>query len=123
MIELTFTQCKQISAQHDLRYILGSMNSQPTWITQELDIADIQAVIQGGCASGAYMPAVLYYNALQTMTEHGDDVLDYLAEHYGVIPGPIEGESYSGMAVFYLSCAVEAWCDQFIQALNDVNWD
>lgn len=36
----------------------------PRWIDQDISPNDIAAICQGGCASGAYMPAVTYYQAL-----------------------------------------------------------
>jgi len=86
------------------------MNNQPEWITQDLTPYDIAAINQGGCASGAYMPAVTYYDASQTMAEHGDDVLDYIDECMGEDVSPPPGTSWSGIAVYYLSLAVELWC-------------
>ena len=85
---------------------------QPAWITQELSPADLAAINQGGCASGAYMPAVTYHHAIETMAKHGDDVLDFIEGNYGEIPQPKTGESWSGMAVYYLSIAVELFCAQ-----------
>jgi len=81
----------------------------PEWISQDISPNDIAAILQGGCASGAYMPAVTYFDANQTMYQHGDDVLEYLQENYGELPKPSDIESWSGMAVHYLSCAVELW--------------
>lgn len=87
--------------------------TQPDWIDYELDQYDIESINQDGCASGAYMPAVTYYQAKLTMGEYGDDVLEYIEERYGELPQPSEGESWSGLVVFYLSIAVELWCFQF----------
>lgn len=81
----------------------------PEWIEQDITAADVEAINQGGCASGAYMPAVTYYKAAQTMAEHGDAVLDYIESNYGDLPQPPRGESWSGMACFFLSYAVELW--------------
>ena len=81
----------------------------PKWIDQDLSPNDIAAINQGGCESGAYMPAVTYYTASQTMAEHGDDVLDYLDDHDNKRDLP-HGISWVGMAVFYLSDAVELFC-------------
>ena len=83
------------------------MYQQPAWITQALSPYDLAAINQGGCASGAYMPAVTYHLASKTMGEHGDDVLQYIEEQFGELPKPADDESWSGIAVFYLSCAVE----------------
>jgi len=84
--------------------------NQPHWITQALSPYDIAAVNQGGCASGAYMPAVTYHQAADVMNEHGNDVLDFILEAYGELPKVADDESWSGMAVFYLSTAVELFC-------------
>ncbi len=122
-MEITFTQCKQINDLHGSawRDTIAAMSNQPDWITQELDIADIQAIQQGGCNSGAYMPAVTYWQAKETMNEWGDDVLQFIEDQYGELPQPEHGESWSGLATFYLSIAVELWAGQF--DLDHVNWD
>jgi len=93
----------------------------PEWIDGGLEYYDIQAIQQGGCASGSYMPAVEYYGAAQTMAEHGDKVLEYIEEQTGEIPAPKSGESWSGIAVFYLSYAVELWANSF--DLDEVETD
>ena len=122
-IEATYTQCKQLAANGDLRDTIEALDDQPQWITcnQALDIADIHAIQQGGCASGAYMPAVTYHTASQTMAAHGDDVLDYISDQLGELPKPSSDESWAGMAVFFLSYAVELWAGQF--DLDGVDWD
>ena len=83
----------------------------PAWVCQFQDptVSDIMAIQQGGCASGAWMPAVTYYNASITMGHHGDEVLDYLNDMLGELPHPDNMESWSGLACHYLSLAVEAW--------------
>jgi hypothetical protein len=81
----------------------------PAWIDQDIDTNQIAAILQGGCASGAYMPAVTYHKALATMTDHGDEVLELIDFHYGEIPQPQDGTSWAGIAVHYLSIAVELW--------------
>jgi len=128
-INLTFTQCKQIRdldptvTLGDWRHNISDMDNQPDWITcnQSLDIADIQSIQQGGCASGAYMPAVTYYTASQTMAKHGDDILNYIEENLGELPTIPASESWSGIAVFFYSYAVELWASQF--DLDGVDWD
>ena len=99
----------------------------PSWIEQDITCYDLAAIIQGGCASGAYMPAVTYHQALATMQEHGDDVLEYIEDAMGELPKPNDGESWAGMACFYLSVAVELWAhgieDDVIGALEDADDD
>ncbi len=83
----------------------------PRWIEKDISPYDVAAIVQGGCASGAYMPAVTYHAAVATMSEHGDDVFDYLSEVEGSIPQPGDdvAQSWGGLACFFLSCAVELW--------------
>jgi len=94
----------------------------PAWIDQDIDVATVRNIIQGGCASGAYMPAVTYFTACQTMNEHGDEVLESL-------DGSIElgaeflGQSWSGMAVYLLSCAVELWASYIENQLEEIEND
>ena len=81
----------------------------PAWIDRDISLDDIRNILQGGCASGAYMPAVTYYQALKTMGAYGDDVLQYIDDAIGELPDA-SGESWAGMACKYLSAAVELWC-------------
>lgn len=110
---LTFSQCKQVAEITNLRDVCERMADVPEWIDCDIELADVFAVNQGGCTSGAYMPAVTYHLASQTMAKFGDDVLEYIENNYGEIPAPNDGESWSGLACFYLSIAVELWCAQF----------
>lgn len=86
----------------------------PAWIEQDISPNDIAAIVQGGCASGAYMPAVTYYKAAMTMGQHGDStdgVLAFIEDQTGEIPQPPKDQSWNGLACFYLSYAVELWAD------------
>lgn len=94
----------------------------PSWIDADITAGDVAAIMQGGCASGAYMPAVTYSDAVATMAEHGDEILEFIESAYGDLAAPPKGASWSGMAVHYLSCAVELWAadvaDQLLAALE-----
>ena len=79
----------------------------PAWIDQDISVYDIESIIQGGCASGAYMPAVTYYDARETMNKHGDDILQYIEDNLGEMPEIPKDSSWGGIAVFFLSYAVE----------------
>ncbi len=111
---MTYTEVKAfiVNDGYHYRSTIESMKDQPAWITEEMDWCQIQGVIQGGCESGAYMPAVTYYQANETMAKHGDEVLEYI-EEYMELPRPDGHTSWAGMAVLYLSTAVELWCGQF----------
>jgi len=91
----------------------------PAWISDDIAPSDIAAIVQGGCASGAYMPAVTYHTALKTMAEHGDDVLQYIEDALGELPQPPRDTSWSGLAVFYLSTAVELWASSVESILEE----
>ena len=81
----------------------------PNWIDQDICPSTIAAIVQGGCASGAYMPAVTYYDASNIMRDYGDDVLGYLESTLDRLPAIPAGESRSGIDVLFLSTAVELW--------------
>ena len=122
MINATFSQCKQLNENGDFREILEELSNQPAWIIEELDICDFHAINQGGCASGAYMPAVTYHQAIATMSEHGNDVMQYIEDAIGELPSA-HGLSWSGLAALYVSTAVELFAGQFIDQLDGVDWD
>ena len=92
----------------------------PQWLEQDICAMTIAGVYQGGCASGSYMPAVTYYQALRTMSDHGDDVLQFILDELGELPKPRDDESWSGMACHYLSCAVELWASDIYSRLEQL---
>lgn len=81
----------------------------PEWIESDITLSDVANIQYGGCVSGAYMPAVTYHLANEMMSKYGDDVLQYIQDNLGEIPAPNENESWSGLACYYLSMAVELW--------------
>lgn len=99
----------------------------PDWIDSDISPNDIAAILQGGCASGAYMPAVTHHKALATMTEHGDDVLRYIEDALGKLPEPPDTSMFGRMACYYLSLAVELWASrvqyQVLDALDAAHSD
>ena len=116
MINPTSTQLEQLESNE---VNLRDLTDQPEWLDIS-DMATIHAVQQGGCESGAYMEAVTYYDAKQTMAEHGDDILEYIASSLGELPSH-DRDSWGHICVFYFSVAVELWCGQF--DLDGVDWD
>ena len=91
--------------------------SVPKWIDQSIGCTQVAAILQGGCESGAYMPAVTYHQASETMNEYGDDILDDIYGYLGEIPAIPDGSSWSGIAVFYLSVVVELWASSIEEDL------
>lgn len=92
----------------------------PSWIEQDIAPYDVAAIVHGGCASGAYMPAVTYHRAAAVMADHGDDVLDYITQSTGHLPPAPADTSWSGLACFYLSYAVELWADSIHRELEEL---
>lgn len=84
----------------------------PEWLDQDIDCGTLAAILQGGCASGAYMPAVEYHKARATMAEHGDAVIDFLE----YVPNKPElGENtWSSFSCAVLSLAVEVWAQEVL---------
>ena len=104
--------------EEEIDTIEGADITLPSFIPS-LTCNEVIAIVQGGCASGAYMPAVTYHEAIETMSEHGNDVLQFIEDSLGELPQPNSGESWSGMAVFYLSVAVELFASSVEQELTD----
>lgn len=98
----------------------------PAWIDQDISPSEIAAIVQGGCASGAYMPAVTYYDAGQTMEKWGDDILNYLDEYAdGDDLGTVSLDNFVlddvwlGLSVHLLSSAVELWASSVIDEIEE----
>lgn len=83
----------------------------PKWIEGTPTFGDVDSICRGGCASGAYMPAVTYWKAIETMSESGDEIFDFLDAHLGEIPPPTGDTplSWGGLACHFVSSAVEVW--------------
>ncbi len=87
----------------------------PEWIAPDITASTVAAICEGGCDSGAYMPAVSYYDAFRTMDEFGDQVLCFIDAHYSVrevLDTRVNPDgSWAGFAVAFLSTAAELWAD------------
>ena len=95
----------------------------PHWIDSDIGVSTVASIMQGGCNSGAYMPAVTYNMALETMSAHGDEILQYVEDAFGELPDwreEYEEISWKGMAVFYLSFAVELWASSVYYQLEEM---
>lgn len=90
----------------------------PAWIDQGITGSDICSIQQGGSASGAYMPAVIYHKAVATMSQHGDEVMEFIVDTLGELPSPPATSNWSQLATFYLSLAVDLWAAHFNTELN-----
>lgn len=92
----------------------------PAWIEQDITGFDVRAICQGGCVSGAYMPAVIYFEAKQTMAQHGDDIVDFIVERLGPQGLNTEADSFGGMCCDLVSTAVELWAFEVEQCLDEL---
>jgi hypothetical protein len=90
----------------------------PMWIEQDITIQTVAAIQQGKCESGAYMPAVTYRAAAETMSEHGDSVLQYIEDVLGELPLLPQDTSWRGIACHFLACAVDLWADLTAEKLQ-----
>lgn len=95
----------------------------PDWIDQDITTYDVISLNQGGCASGAYMPAVTYNTAAGTMSYYGDEVLEYLRDHFYESKFEIDlnEHSWDGIAVKFLSTAVDLWASLTYDELQNVS--
>ena len=69
--------------------------------------------------SGAYMPAVTYRAAAETMSEHGDDVIDYIDHNFGDVTIMLSDHSWDGLACHLVSTAVELWASAVESTMDD----
>ena len=93
----------------------------PAWVSVDhfYYLEDLKVVFENGCRSGAYMPAVIYGVAMATMAEHGQDVTDFLSDMYGDDMPEGAPMDWSLLCVDLLSMAVEAWCGQQYNSLQE----
>ncbi len=97
--------------------------SQP-WDRREfVYCCSIKDLSNGGVAAGCYMPAVTYTTAMETMSQHGDEVFDYIEQNLGEIPMPPEEDfrrgQWSGLACWYMSFAVELWASYVLSEIEE----
>jgi hypothetical protein len=92
----------------------------PKWIDQDINPGTIAAICQGGCESGAYMPAVTYFEASKTMYHHGDAILEFIEEAWGEVPTIEAGQSWCAYDTVLVSKAVELWASAAYSELEEL---
>ena len=91
-------------------------------------IHTLRAIAENGCASGAYMPAVEYYTAKQTMAEHGDDIIRFITAIAGLSPTDIfssdmlDCPTWSQICVAYVSMAVELLAQEVLDEAYELDY-
>ena len=101
-------------------------DNAPKWINEESEITvyDLQSIAQGGCESGAYMPAVTYHTALEVMNRHGDDITDSITDLFeDGIKYDIANETWAGFCSKVYSIAVENWVNEQMAIIEALNLD
>ena len=95
----------------------------PGFIEQDITAQDIVSIVQGGCASGAYMPAVTYHVAVDLMTDYGDGIFDTIEDVMGCPPADClsrtEDNSWAQMATRFVSLAVEIWASGVMHQIEE----
>jgi len=105
------------------RYDLHFEGIVPDWIKQDILMYQIVNIVEGGCESGAYMPAVTYHEARRTMCLHGNAVVEYLSEYNYSVKWNIEHSTFSNLCTELLSEAVEIWAYfAYEDAKNKMGW-
>ncbi|QDP45925.1 MAG: hypothetical protein Tp1125DCM238401_38 [Prokaryotic dsDNA virus sp.] len=116
----TSTYDIEVPAWIDDEYFSEEALSDSSHEDHEDEVSTLRSIVQGGCASGAYMPAVTYYKAKQTMTEHGEEVLDYIVDAFGELPAVSLAShgSWASIGCHYLSFAVELWAGLALRQID-----
>jgi hypothetical protein len=122
--ELTYTQAKNIIeslGRCELENFLDSMNDQPEFL-QFMGVIDsvgeLLSIYEGGCASGAYMPAVTYHTANQCMASDASGSVEEEIEHYEEITFNPATESFSQFASKLCAMAVESYVSKFSDVIE-----
>jgi hypothetical protein len=94
----------------------------PEWIRPDIDTRELGAILQGGCASGAYMPAVTWTEAVRTMGRDGVQVVDYVQDNLGTATAAPAGR-WHDICSWWLVQAVELWCSSVqYDAVEALKW-
>ena len=110
---MTDTTNQPIDLAHKIDEILEE--NAPAWINevQKITVYDLQSIAQGGCESGAYMPATTYYDAKEVMHKHGDDITDSITDLFeDGIKYDIADDTWAGFCSKVYSMAVENWVNE-----------
>ena len=86
-----------------------------------LSVSFLRDLCQHGCASGMYMPAILFTQAKDTMARCGDDVITYIWENLGEVPPPetCAHPFYSAWCSHWVSMAVELWAGSLLSQVDE----
>ena len=95
----------------------------PQWISETISTTDVAAIIEGGCRSDTYPPAVSHAQALETMNRYGDEIFEFIKDNQWEVPR-FEITSWKAGAVKIVSTAVAIWCGNVADELAErIRWD
>lgn len=120
---LTYSQAKTLIndlGRDTVETFVNDLDDQPKFLEymgEIEDVAELISIYGGGCASGAYMPAVTYYKAKQCLFEHEESLLAQI-EHFETIEWNLEQETLGGIAAKICSMAVEDYVQQFSEVIE-----
>ena len=104
----------------DVEQFIEKVNDQPDFIESMgavEDVAELIAIYEGGCHSGAYMPAVTYFTAKKTFIEFEGVLCDYV-DGYGLALDLDKGDCFSNFCAKVCSAAVESWVNSFSDVIE-----
>ena len=117
--------------RHDMLKRLYSVNRSvsdygiepPHWISETISTTDVAAIIEEGCRSDTYPPAVSHAQALETMNSYGDEIIEFICNNQWEVPR-FEITSWPHGAVKILSIGIVLWCSNVADELAErIRWD
>lgn len=96
------------------------IKNAPAFVREfEWDVDTIRYLAYDGVDSGVFMSTVTYHEAKEFMAEWGDEVIEWLYESYGEALNVSKVESWSYLAVYFMSLAFETWAVSVLSQLED----
>ena len=94
----------------------------PGWISETISTLDVGGIVEVGCGSGTYPPAVNHAQALETMNAYGDEIFEFIKDNQWEVPHFVI-VSWKAGAVEIVSTAVEMWCNNVADELAErIRW-
>lgn len=120
---LTFSQAKAVLndlGRDTLETFVGDINNQPEFLQfmGEIDsVPELIAIYQGGCNSGAYMPATTYHVAKECMLNCSES-LEGQIEYLGEFIWNIKDDTFETFCSQVCVSAVESYVGHFEEVIE-----
>lgn len=92
---------------------------QPSWLIHEIDLSDVFSIYQGGCASGAFIPAVTYHIAEAWFNTHSEDMLQYVRDNDSNLVFNFNELPFSEFCTRICASAVEYFVFELVNILDE----